>query len=59
MKELTAGLAKLVAIIVILAALAVWTAALSLWANADAPALGAESAPTASEQTLGVATAAR
>lgn len=39
MKEITDGLAKLVALIVILAALAVWTTALSLWAgNADTPA---------------------
>ena len=57
MKELTDGLARLVAIIVIMITLAVWTAALSLWANADEP--GAQIAPASSAQTLDVARAER
>ena len=57
MKELTDGLAKLVAIIVIMAALAVWTAALSLWANADTPGHNDGHAPAQSAQTLDVARA--
>ena len=59
MKELTDGLAKLFAIIVIMTALAVWTAALSLWANADTSAHDEQVAPATSAQTLDVAHAGR
>ena len=59
MKELTDGLAKLFAIIVIMTALAVWTAALSLWANADTATHNEQPAPAASAQTLDVARAER
>ena len=57
MKELTDGLARLVAIIVITITLAVGTAALSLWANAEES--GAQLAPATSAQTLDVAHAER
>ncbi len=59
MKEITASLAQLVAIIVITITLAVWTAALSMWANASTPAQGEQPAPTVTTQTLDVAPAAR
>ncbi len=54
MKELTYGLAKLVAIIVIMAALAVWTTALSLWAGADTPTQSSQPSVT-SAQTVDIA----
>ena len=47
MKEITDGLAKLIAIIVIVAALAVSTAALSLWASADTPGTSEQQSPPA------------
>ncbi|MFL6209765.1 MAG: hypothetical protein ACJ74W_12990 [Pyrinomonadaceae bacterium] len=59
MRELTDGLARLVAIIVILITLAVWTTALALWANADEPLQREQLAPVSSAQTLDVARAAR
>jgi hypothetical protein len=59
MRELTDGLARLVAIIVILITLAVMTTALSLWANADEPLQSEQLAPVSSAQTLDVARAER
>ncbi len=59
MKEITASLAQLLAIIVIMITLAVWTAALSMWANASTTAQSEQLAPTATTQTLDVARAAR
>jgi hypothetical protein len=59
MRELTDGLARLVAIIVILITLAVWTTALSLWANADEPLQSEQLAPVSAAQTLDVARAER
>lgn len=46
MKEVTASLAQLVAIIVIMITLAVWTASLSIWANADTTTQSAPAGPT-------------
>ncbi len=59
MKEITNGLAKLVAIIVIMAALAVWTAGLSLWASADAPTQSEQLSPQPAAEKLEVANAGR
>ncbi|HYY42650.1 MAG TPA: hypothetical protein VE775_07975 [Pyrinomonadaceae bacterium] len=57
MRELTDGLARLVAIILVMITLAVGTAALSLWANAGDT--GEQIAPANSAQTLDVARAER
>lgn len=60
MKEITASLAQLVAIIVIMITLAVWTASLSIWANASTTAQSEQLAPaTVPAQTLDVAQASR